>query len=302
MDMFSVRFWGVRGAVPCPGPDTVIYGGNTSCLEIRAGDRLLIVDMGTGIRSLGYWLMENDYKKNGKIDADIFITHTHWDHIMGFPMFSPVYVPETTLRIAGPVSFEDSLENIIKNQLSYRYWPVRARELSARIEFSQIMETTFDLGGGLTVTSKYLNHPILCLGYRFCYDGKSIVAVFDHEPFQNLFCNNHEKTDFYEEEAREGELAAIEENEKITCFIKGADILIHDAQYCEDEYSLHIGWGHTSYEYAIKSALSADVKKLIFFHHDQLHNDRQLRQFEKYYAKKTPLKIAMAKEGMFLQA
>ena len=300
--MFSVRFWGVRGAVPCPGPDTVIYGGNTSCLEIRAGDRLLIVDMGTGIRPLGHWLMKNDYKQNGKIDADIFISHTHWDHIMGFPMFSPVYAPDTTLRISGPVSFEDSLENIIKNQLAYRYWPVRARELSAHIEFNQIKETSLDLGGGLTVASKYLNHPILCLGYRFCYNGKSIVTVFDHEPFQNLFSSNSEKTDFDEKEAREGEIVAAEENEKIIRFIKGADIVIYDAQYTQDEYAGHIGWGHTSYEYAIKTALSANVKKLIFFHHDPTRSDKQLKQFEKFYAKKMPVKIAMAKEGMFLQA
>jgi len=299
--MFFVRFWGVRGAVPCPGPDTVIYGGNTSCLEIRAGDRLLIVDMGTGIRSLGHWLMENDYKKNGKIDADLFITHTHWDHIMGFPMFTPVYDPGTTLRITGPLSFEDSLENIIKDQLSYRYWPVRAGELAARMEFNQIKETTLDLGGGLTVVSKFLNHPVLCLGYRFNYNGKSIAAVFDHEPFQNLFCNNQDKADFDEKEEREGELAAIEENEKIIRFISGADIVIHDAQYSQDEYSRHIGWGHTSYDYAVKSALSANVKKLVFFHHDPLHNDRQLKQIEKSYAKEKSLKIAMAKEGLLLQ-
>ena len=134
--MLSVRFWGVRGSIPCPGPDTVLFGGNTSCLEIRADERLIIVDLGTGIRPLGDWLMANDFKKYGHIDADIFITHTHWDHIMGLPLFTPLFIPSTKLRIRGPVSFEDEkLENIIGAQLSYRYWPVRAEELAANIEY-----------------------------------------------------------------------------------------------------------------------------------------------------------------------
>ena len=168
--MLSVRFWGVRGSIPCPGPDTFVFGGNTTCLEIRADKRLLIIDCGTGIRALGDQLLDRNYCPS-PIDADIFITHTHWDHIMGFPMFTPCYIPNVKLRIRGPVSSEgDTLETIIGTQLSYKFWPVRQSELSAKIEYDQIKETTLDLGDGLKVTTKYLNHPVLCLGYRFDFE------------------------------------------------------------------------------------------------------------------------------------
>jgi phosphoribosyl 1,2-cyclic phosphodiesterase len=301
--MLSVRFWGVRGSIPCPGPETVIYGGNTSCLEIRADERLLIVDLGTGVRSLGDWLMANDFKKYGKISADIFVTHTHWDHIMGFLMFTPAYTPGVELRITGPMSLEDdNLEKIIGHQLSYQYWPVKAGELAAHIEYNQIKETTLDLGGGLTVTSKFLNHPILCLGYRFNFQGKSIAAIFDHEPFHNLFTADPGKTDYDEQTAREGEIAAAKENEKIRRFAEGADIVIHDAHYSQEEYSRHIGWGHASCEHAVQTVEGAGVKKLVFFHHEPAHTDSMLEQIEKSYANNAAAEIIIAKEGMTLEA
>ncbi|MDR1838934.1 MAG: MBL fold metallo-hydrolase [Treponema sp.] len=293
----------MRGSIPCPGPDTVIYGGNTACLEIRADDRLFIIDLGTGIRPLGDWLMANDFKKYGKISADIFITHTHWDHLLGFPMFTPLYIPGTELRITGPVSYEhDSLQSVVKSQLSYRYWPVRAEELAARIVYNQITEETMNFGGGLTITSKFLNHPILCLGYRFDYHGKSIAAVFDHEPFRNLFITNPDDPGYNEDMAKEGEIAAAEENEKVTRFVQGAGIVIHDAQYSEDEYSKHIGWGHTSFAHAIETVTGAGVQKLVYFHHDPAHTDVQLEQFEKKYANNKITEIIIAKEGMILEA
>jgi phosphoribosyl 1,2-cyclic phosphodiesterase len=304
--MLSVRFWGDRGSIPCPGPDTVQFGGNTSCLEIRAGKRLVIVDMGTGIRPLGDWLTANDCK-NGPLDADIFITHTHWDHIMGFPMFAPLFVHGNTLRIRGPVSYEDdSLESIIAAQLSYRYWPVRASELSAHIEYEQLKETVIDLGDGLRVTTKYLNHSILCLGYRFEYKGKSIVTAYDHEPFRNLFPTDSTAIGYNEEAAREGEQAAAEETRKAIHFFEGADILVHDAQYTGAEYAAHQGWGHSSYEQAISNATGAGVQKLVFFHHDPGRTDSQLEEFEQYYqnllcGKPLP-EIIMAHEGLLVEA
>lgn len=304
--MLSVRFWGVRGSIPCPGPATVQFGGNTSCLEIRADERLIIVDLGTGIRPLGDWLKSNDFKKNGSIDADVFVTHTHWDHIMGFPLFAPIFIPACTLRIRGPVSYEDdTLESIIGDQLSYRYWPVRASELSARIKYEQLKETLIDLGGGLKVTTKYLNHSILCLGYRFEYRGKSIVTAYDHEPFRNLFPADPADPDYDEEAAREGELAAREESEKALGFFEGADILIHDAQYTEEEYAAHLGWGHSSFEQAIDSAAKAKVKKLVFFHHEPSRSDAQLEALEQTYRSRlqgTALQIMMAREDLTLEA
>jgi hypothetical protein len=173
LGMFSATIWGDRGSMPTPGPDTALFGGNTSCLELRCGDRLIIIDAGSGIRPLGEKLLREDLKK-GPISADLFITHTHWDHIMGFPMFNPIYVPGTKLYIRGPISYEDdSLEKVIGTQLSYRYWPVRQDELAAKITYEQIKETTIDLGDGIFVTTKYLNHPILCLGYRVEYMGQA---------------------------------------------------------------------------------------------------------------------------------
>jgi phosphoribosyl 1,2-cyclic phosphodiesterase len=304
--MLSVRFWGDRGSIPCPGPDTVKYGGNTACLEIRADEKLVIVDFGTGVRPLGDWLLANDLKK-GPIDTDIFITHTHWDHIMGFPMFTPLYVPGTKLRIRGPVSYEDdTLESIIGAQLSYRYWPVRQSELAADIEYDQIKETALDLGGGLRVTTKYLNHPILCLGYRFEYQGKSIVTAYDYEPFRNLFPTDPNDPGYDEDVAREGDQVADEENEKIIRFFSGADILIHDAQYTTKEYESHIGWGHSSYNQALATAVKAKVKKLILFHHDPNRTDDQLENLEKSYQSdirgKTSTEIMMAREGLRLEA
>jgi len=293
--MLTVRFWGVRGSLPTPGQDTVIYGGNTSCLEIRADDRLIIVDLGTGVRSLGDWLIKNDLPKFGKIKAEVFITHTHWDHIMGLPMFTPIYRPETELSITGPVSLEnEDMRAVIENQLSHKYWPVRAGELSAKIEYNQLNEGTFDLRDGLTVTTKFLSHPIFCLGYRFNYKNKSIATVYDHEPFRNLFTDG--------DCAKEGETAAEEENEKIRQFIKDVDIVIHDAQYTKDEYLAHIGWGHCSYEHAIKNAAAMNVKQLVLFHHEPTRSDAKLDEIGKNFAGSIDPKIIIAREGMVINA
>jgi len=293
--------------MPTPGPDTVVFGGNTSCLEIRAGSRLVIVDAGSGIRQLGDKLMREDLKK-GPIDTDIFITHTHWDHIMGFPMFTPIYVPGTRLRIHGPITYEDdTLEQVLGSQLSYRYWPVRQEELAAKIEYEQIKETTIDLGEGLTVRTKYLNHPILCLGYRFEYEGKSIVTAYDNEPFRNVFPTDPADPRYDEEAAREGDAAAAEENEKLLRFYRGADILVHDTQYTAKEYVAgKIGWGHSSYEFAVNAAHKTGVKKLLLFHHDPNRSDAELQELELFYQERlrgrTGLQAEMAREGKTYQA
>ncbi|MCL2442814.1 MAG: MBL fold metallo-hydrolase [Treponema sp.] len=301
--MLTARFWGVRGSIPCPGPDTVVYGGNTSCLEIRADERLLIIDLGSGVRPLGNFLIENDLKKYGKINADILLTHTHWDHIMGFPVFAPIYTPGTELRITAPVINEnDDIKSIIENQLSYQYWPVRAEELPASIKYSQIKETTLDLGGGLVITSKLLNHANSCMGYRICYKGNSIVTIYDHEPFHSLYTVSPEDAGYNKEEARKAGITAAEENEKIRQFIKGADIVIHDAQYSQVEYLSHIGWGHCSYEHTVEAATGIDVKKLVLFHHDPSHTDKFLKQVGKKYSKNKKPKIIIAKEGLVLNS
>jgi phosphoribosyl 1,2-cyclic phosphodiesterase len=278
--MLKIRFWGVRGSIPTPGQNTVIYGGNTSCLEIRADERLIIVDLGSGVHPLGDWLIENDLKNKGKIKADILLSHTHWDHVMGFPMFNPIYTPNTEFNIIGPATLEtDDLKAAIESQLSAQYWPVQADRLAAKIKYKQIKETTVDLGAGLTVSSKFLNHTIPCFGYRINYKGKSIVTVFDHELFLTA-----------------------EENEKVRKFISGADIVVHDAQYKQEEYASHTGWGHCTYEQVMQFTADIGIKKLVFFHHEPSRKDSELELIEKSYANNTAPEIFVAKEGLVLEA
>jgi phosphoribosyl 1,2-cyclic phosphodiesterase len=309
--MLSARFWGVRGSIPCPGINTVVFGGNTACIEIRADQRLIIVDLGTGIRPLGDWLIANDLKE-APIKADIFITHTHWDHIMGFPVFSPMFIPTSKFHIRGPVSYEDeTLMSILSQQLSYRYWPVRLHELAAQIEYSNIHETTLDLGGELKVITKHLNHPILCLGYRFEYQGKSIVTAYDFEPYRNIFLTDRDDPNYDEAAARDGDAAAQEENERVHQFFKDADVLIYDTHYTAEEYEFKKGWGHSTFEQAIDSAQKASVKKLIGFHHDPNRTDSQLEELEGFYrnqirrdalAGKWAPNFFMAREGLIVEA
>jgi phosphoribosyl 1,2-cyclic phosphodiesterase len=187
-------------------------------------------------------------------------------------------------------------------QLSYRYWPVRMEDLTASIKFEQIKETTLDLGGGLTVTSKLLNHPGICLGYRFNYEGKSIAAIFDHEPFHNLLKTDPFKPGKNVETGKQGGINVDEENGKILEFLKDADIIIHDTQYTDEDYKRHIGWGHASYEHAVEYAAKANAGKVVFYHYDPVNTDKQLRQIEKFYARKAKIKTVMAKEGMTLKA
>ena len=304
-DNIKVKFWGVRGTVTSPGAHTVRYGGNTPCIELRFGssNRLVIIDAGSGIRALGRELIHHN-SNHGPIQAEIFITHTHWDHIMGFPYFDPIYVKGTQLKVYGPVTHEDDkpLEKIIGGQLSYRFFPVQHHELAAAIEYHQLPEADVDLGDGLSLKTKYLNHPLLCLGYRFEFANKSVCTVYDTEPFQNLFAMNQASSGNDPLMVREGEKAALEQNQMISRFFHKADLLIHDAQYTREEYQTgKKGWGHSTYEWAIQSAWNADVKKLFLFHHDPDRSDEELAALEKYYrgklGKDAPMDIMVAKEG-----
>jgi len=303
-----VTFWGVRGSIPTPGPTTVKYGGNTACLELRFGEqeRLIIIDAGSGIRELAGAILAKDLKK-GRIDTKIFLTHTHWDHIMGFPFFTPIYIKNSKLEVYGPVSFEeDSLDSVVGGQLQYKYFPVNMGQLEADIHYSRLKEQEMDLGDGLKLTTKYLNHPITVLGYKFEYQGKIFCTVYDHEPFSNIFDVSPDDPSYDPAAVKEGALAAQEENEKVEAFFAGADVLVHDTQYTQKEYLKDKkGWGHSSFEWAITSANRARVKHLVLFHHEPLRGDEEL---ERLYCNlmnqirgKTSMAVSLAQEGVSIE-
>lgn len=299
-----VTFWGVRGSIPCPGPKTVKYGGNTACLELRfdPDDRLVIIDAGSGMRELSGYIMKQDLPK-GPLKTSIFLSHTHWDHIMGFPFFTPIFIKGTELSIYGPVTYEeDSLDKIVGDQLRYRYFPVRQDELQAKIMYHPLKEGQQDLGGGVMLKTKYLNHPILVLGYRFEYRGKVFCTAYDTEPFRNVFDAKPGDPGYDPAAVAEGDLAAQEENEKVLRFYEGADLLIHDSQYTQKEYMAgKVNWGHSSFEWAINNAHKAGVKKLVLYHHDPVRSDEELDTLAENYRKairgRSSMEILVAREG-----
>ncbi len=300
----KIKFWGVRGSIPCPGPSTVKYGGNTACIELRFPDidRLIIIDAGSGIRELGNYMMANDIAK-GAIETDLYLSHTHWDHIMGFPFFVPVYLPTTKLRIHGPVTHEaDTLEKIVGGQMTYRYFPVREAELAAQIEYANLKEGKFDLGDGISLITKYLNHPILCLGYRFEYKGKVFTTAFDTEPYQNIFCTDPDDPSYDEAMAAEGELVAREQNELLEDFVRDSDLLVYDAQYSFTEYKdSKIGWGHSPIEHVVELAHKCNIKRMAMYHHDPMRTDVQLDEMSATYCHGTNdcrSDIFFAREGV----
>jgi phosphoribosyl 1,2-cyclic phosphodiesterase len=302
--MMKIKFWGVRGSIPSPGPDFVKYGGNTLCVELGLKDlnRLIIIDAGSGLRLLGNQLMGRPVSAE-PLRIDIFLTHTHLDHILGFPFFAPIFQPDTRLTIHGPVTCEeDSLETVLGGQLSYRYFPVRQAELAANIAYINLKEGSFDLGDGIGLTTKYLNHPLLCLGFRFEYGGKICCTAYDTEPFQNLFITDPHDPAFDANMAHEGLAAARIENRRVEEFFANADLLIHDAQFTRQEYDASKrGWGHSPLEYAIKAAMRSQVKRLALFHHDPMRTDAQLDALAQRHCNsqdKDSTEVFFAREGM----
>lgn len=302
--MIKVKFWGVRGSIPCPGSRTMKYGGNTACIELRFPEvnRHIIIDAGSGIRELSNSMMVNDLAK-GPISTEIYLSHTHWDHIMGFPFFVPAYIPGTTMKVYGPVTYEDDpLEEIVGGQMKYRYFPVNMGELAADIEYVRLKEEPYiDLGDGIVLSTAIINHPITTLGYRFSFDGAVFCTAYDTEPFRNLFVTDPNDPSYDELMAFEGEEAAREQNKVLEDFFSGADLLVHDAQYTRAEYEKDkIGWGHTPIEDAIASANRAGVRQLALFHHDPERSDAQLDAMSETFCGKgdaDETEVFFAREG-----
>jgi phosphoribosyl 1,2-cyclic phosphodiesterase len=305
----KVKFWGVRGSIPTPGPDTVKYGGNTTCIEVRLDDgRIIIIGAGSGIRALGNDLVATEMKK-GPISLDLFISHTHWDHIQGFPFFTPIFIPGNKIRVHGPVNIGDeSLDKIFSFQMSHNYFPLRADELAADITYEVLAEKVFQLYDDVKVITKMMNHPIIDLGYRIEADGKVFVTCYDHEPFRNLFDGEPEDDDYDELAKIEGEKAAQMSNQMIQEFIAGADLVVHDAQYTNQEYaSSRVGWGHSPMERALSNSVKAGVRKVALFHHEPTRPDSELERLEVMVKQRASriksheIDVFMAREGLAVE-
>ncbi|HBW47386.1 TPA: MBL fold metallo-hydrolase [bacterium] len=294
MQKMKAIFYGVRGSLPTPGKNTVKYGGNTSCIEIVIpdSDQIFIIDAGTGIRELGNKLAAKRDKT-----INLFISHTHWDHIHGFPFFVPIYMPHHKINVYGPAhdSLDLSLHDVLTRQMDYSVFPVRYGELQAEIQYTAMKRETKKFGD-VEVTARPLNHSVLTLGYSISHKGKKVVYQSDHEPFHNLFSESIDETDSFINEL----------NEKIVNFARGADLLIADSTYTPEEYETHRGWGHSSWMHVLDRAIAAEVKTLAIFHHDPAHNDLFMDKMSsdiKVEAEKkgVKFKIVTAMEGMELE-
>jgi len=282
-----VRFWGTRGSIAAPGNGTARFGGNTSCVEVRAAEGTVIVlDCGTGARELGLHLIRS---MPSPMRLHLFIGHTHWDHIQGFPFFVPAFLPGAELNVYAPLGFQQSLEEAMSGQMEYSYFPVKLRDLRSRIHFTELEEGFFRVGDVL-VETQYLNHTAPTIAYRMTNGGASLAYVTDHEPFWR---------------AEEGVLQHPGDQRHIA-FMRGADLVIHDAQYTEEEYGQRVGWGHSTVEYATDVAMAAGAKRLALFHHDPSHDDPFMELFEtgaraRVAAAGGSLDVFAAREGMELQ-
>jgi phosphoribosyl 1,2-cyclic phosphodiesterase len=268
----SVRFWGVRGSIACPGPETVRYGGNTSCVEIRCGDHLLIMDGGTGLRELGSALL-----KNGPITADLFYTHTHFDHICGLPFFGPAYVRGNKIRLwAGHLLPDHCLEDVLCGMMMAPLFPVPMSLLASQVSFKDFRRgETLHPRAGITLRTGALNHPNGATGYRIEYGGKSVAYITDTEH-------------------RKGGL-----DPNVLALIDGADIFIYDSTYTEAEYPSHLDWGHSTWQEGNRLADAAKVKTFVIFHHDPSHDDAFMDGVGDAAKRLRPSTI-VAREGMVL--
>jgi phosphoribosyl 1,2-cyclic phosphodiesterase len=251
IDQFQVQFWGVRGSIACPGKDTVRYGGNTSCVEMRVGGQRLIFDAGTGIRLLGDQIIAESTTNSV---GHIFFSHSHWDHIQGFPFFSPAFVPGNRFDIYGGLTPNGiTIKERLNNQMMDPNFPVPLKVMGAEMHFHNLEVDEVIQLGDVTVTSAALNHPGSATGYRVSYGGRSAAYVTDTEH-------------------RLGELDA-----DVLKLAQDADLFIYDCTYTDDEYGHptngKAGWGHSTWQQGVRLAQAAGVKQLAIFHHDPSHND-----------------------------
>ena len=280
-----VRFWGTRGSIPTPGPDTVRYGGNTSCVEVRTdGGTLLVLDCGTGARGLGVALVEEAAATGTAPSGSILIGHTHWDHIHGVPFFAPLFVPGSRWDVYGPRGIVRTLDAVLAGQMEYQYFPVGLDEVAAEVAYHDLVEGVFEIGDA-TIRTHYLNHPALTLAYRIEVGGAVLVYATDHEPYDV-------------ELAGGGTPSEGSGDERHAAFFADADVLIHDAQYDSVTYATKVGWGHSPMEYVVTLAASVDVRRLVLFHHDPARGDEAVDEL----VERAQAIAAATGDGMVVQA
>jgi phosphoribosyl 1,2-cyclic phosphodiesterase len=290
-DIF-VRFWGVRGSIPTPGPRTRRYGGNTSCVEVRVDDNLMIFDAGTGMRELGVHLLKARQKE---LTIHLFLSHPHWDHIQGFPFFGPAYVSSTTMYVYGPKG-DDKNYQLLSGQMANAYFPVKFSDLGAKI-VSRSFNGEVVKAGDVQVRCFGQKHPGGSVGFRVDSGDKSVVFATDSELDQLLLDPNLPKKD---------PEALRELPDDLVSAISGADLLIADAQYTDSEYVQKVGWGHPRATTVVDFAVQGQVRQLALTHHDPMHADRDvdlivLECQERAEALGAELEVFGAREGITLK-
>ena len=291
----KVRFRGVRGSIPAPGPKTVRYGGNTTCIEVWTDDgQLIILDAGTGIFPLSQSLLSQM-----PLHAHIFNTHSHWDHIQGLPFFIPIFVPGNDISIYGaydPVT-QKGVEQVLAIQMQYRFFPIRECELNANIHYTSLKEGEKVTIGDATITSVMMNHPVINLGYRIDCRGKSLFFTGDHEPAYNIYEPEDDEHAMFQALVDEKNAAIIEK-------IRGVDMLIADCSYTEEEYPAKKGWGHGTFDSCMRMGEEAGVQQLFLTHHEPTRIDDALEDvFRKSMGKRKVDvgEIDLAREGLLIE-
>lgn len=249
----EIRFWGTRGSIPAPGPNTLEFGGNTTCVEVvlRSGRRI-VIDAGTGIRLLG----EHLKTKVATIRLNLLLTHNHWDHLIGLPFFAPIYREDSEIKIDGwPLAFQ-ALKRVFDDHMGDGFFPVAFDQLKAHISFANKIARSPQVLDDVEIEALPLNHPQGCLGFRFQEEGQTMVFITDNELGLD---GGYRFPDFVK-------------------FARDADLLIHDAQYVPEEMPVHRGWGHSTYQEAVNLALEAGAKTLLLTHHDPSRTDEQIRE------------------------
>lgn len=278
-----IKFWGVRGSIPTPGPETMRVGGNTACIELRADGEHIIFDAGSGMRPLGRSLAKEF--GDSPLDITLLITHTHWDHIQGFPFFVPAYSPQNHVHILGYEGARKDLQATLAGQMESPYFPIAMAQMPGNIIIEELKSLHFQIGS-IAGEACHVNHPGVCVGYRLTTAAGSICYIPDHESAPRTADDADSVNGMIER--------------KVVEFIRGADILIMDSQYTADEYHTHVGWGHGSLDEVVRIALDGDVKHLYLFHHDPSHDDDFLDAMlarARKLAAGSNLRVSLAREG-----